>query len=68
MDPVGFARRHWAALLLSLVCAASLLGVAADLWGWKDFWLSVILPVVLTAIDESAKRHRTPRGPPPAPP
>ncbi|NKZ04129.1 prenyltransferase/squalene oxidase repeat-containing protein [Actinomadura latina] len=67
IDPVGLARRHWAAFLLSLVCVASALGVAAGLWGWKDFWLSVILPIVLTGIDESAKR-RTPRGPPPAPP
>ncbi|MEV4675408.1 MULTISPECIES: prenyltransferase/squalene oxidase repeat-containing protein [Actinomadura] len=68
VDPVGLARRHWAAFLLSLVCAASALGVTAGLWGWKDFWLSVILPVVLTGVDESVKRRRTPRGPPPAPP
>ncbi|MEU8345616.1 prenyltransferase/squalene oxidase repeat-containing protein [Spirillospora sp. NPDC048832] len=68
VDPAGLARRHWAAFLLSLVCAASALGVAAGLWGWKDFWLSVILPVVLTGVDESVKRRRTPRGPPPAPP
>ena len=68
VDPVDLARRHWAAFLLSLVCVASALGVAAGLWGWKDFWLSVILPIVLTGIDESAKRRRTPRGPPPAPP
>jgi hypothetical protein len=68
VDPAGLARRHWAAFLLSLVCAASALGVAAGLWGWKDFWLSVILPVVLTGVDESVKRRRTPRDPPPAPP
>ncbi|QKW35872.1 terpene cyclase/mutase family protein [Actinomadura sp. NAK00032] len=68
VDPVGLARRHWAAFLLSLVCAASALGVAAGLWAWKDFWLSVILPVILTGVDESVKRRRTPRGPPPAPP
>ncbi|MFB4312420.1 prenyltransferase/squalene oxidase repeat-containing protein [Actinomadura sp. GTD37] len=68
IDPVGLALRHWAAFLLSLVCAASALGVAAGLWGWKDFWLSVILPIILTSVDESVKRRRTPRGPPPAPP
>ncbi|MFA1544056.1 hypothetical protein [Actinomadura monticuli] len=68
VDPVGLARRHWAAFLLSLVCAASMLGVAAGLWGWKDFWLSVILPIVLPGVDESVKRRRAPRGPPPAVP
>ncbi|WP_433478993.1 prenyltransferase/squalene oxidase repeat-containing protein [Spirillospora sp. CA-142024] len=64
VDPVGFVQRHWAALLLGLVCAGSALGVAADLWGWKDFWLSVILPIILTSIDESVKRRRTQRAPP----
>ncbi|WP_067793831.1 prenyltransferase/squalene oxidase repeat-containing protein [Actinomadura formosensis] len=68
IDPVGFTRRHWAAFLLSLVCGASALGVTAGMWGWKDFWLSVILPIVLAGVDESVKRRRTPRGPPPAPP
>lgn len=64
VDPVGFARRHWAALLLGAVCSGSVLGVAAGAWGWRDFWLSVILPVVLTSVDESVKRRRAPRGPP----
>ncbi|TDD76851.1 hypothetical protein E1293_26155 [Actinomadura darangshiensis] len=63
VDPVGFAQRHWAAFLLGLVCAGSLLGVAAGLWGWKDFWLSVILPIILTSIDESVKRRRPQRPP-----
>ncbi|MEO3828135.1 prenyltransferase/squalene oxidase repeat-containing protein [Actinomadura sp. B10D3] len=65
IDPAGLVRRHWAACLLSMVCAGSLLGVGAGLWGWKDFWLSVILPIILTSIDESVKRRRTPRAPPP---
>ncbi|WP_348637774.1 hypothetical protein [Actinomadura madurae] len=47
------------------MCAGSLLGVGAGLWGWKDFWLSVILPIILTSIDESVKRRRTQRAPPP---
>ncbi|SNS59360.1 prenyltransferase/squalene oxidase repeat-containing protein [Actinomadura mexicana] len=64
VDPVGLARRHWAAFLLSLVCAGSALGVAAGMWGWKDFWLSVILPILLTSIDESVKRRRAQRAPP----
>lgn len=64
VDPVGLAQRHWAAFLLSLVCAGSALGVAAGVWGWKDFWLSVILPIVLTSIDESVKRRRAQRAPP----
>lgn len=66
IDPAEFARRHWAAFLLVLVCLGSAGGVSAGLWGWKDFWLSVILPVVLTAITESMRRRRTQRGPPPA--
>ena len=65
VDPVALARRHWAALLLALVCAGSAFGVALGTWGWKDFWLSVILPVLLTGIDESVKRRRPPRAPPP---
>ncbi len=64
VDPVGLAQRHWAAFLLSLVCAGSSLGVAVGLWGWKDFWLSVILPIVLTSVDESVKRRRAQRAPP----
>jgi hypothetical protein len=64
IDPVGLVQRHWAAFLLGLVCAGSVLGVAAGLWGWKDFWLSVILPIILTSIDESVKRRRTQRAPP----
>ncbi|TDB92648.1 prenyltransferase/squalene oxidase repeat-containing protein, partial [Actinomadura sp. 7K534] len=66
VDPVALARRHWAAFLLVLVCVGSALGVAAGLWGWKDFWLSVILPIILTAVNESMRRRRTQRGPPPA--
>ncbi|MFD0686310.1 prenyltransferase/squalene oxidase repeat-containing protein [Actinomadura fibrosa] len=62
-DPAGFARRHWSALLLGLVCAASAVGVTLGAWGWRDFWLSVILPIVLTSVDESVKRRR-PRDPP----
>ncbi|MFI0412098.1 prenyltransferase/squalene oxidase repeat-containing protein [Actinomadura sp. 3N508] len=65
VDPVRFARRHWAALLLILVCLCSAFGVAAGVWGWKDFWLSVILPVILTGFSESMRRRRTQRGPPP---
>src|SRR5690606_16470895 len=68
IDPAEFARRHWAAFLLVLVCLGSAGGVSAGLWGWKDFWLSVILPVVLTAITESMRRRRTQRGPPRPPP
>ncbi|TYK42886.1 prenyltransferase/squalene oxidase repeat-containing protein [Actinomadura decatromicini] len=64
VDPVGFARRHWAAVVLGAVCSGSVLGVAAGAWGWRDFWLSVILPVVLTSVDESVKRRRPPRDPP----
>ncbi|MFI0487161.1 prenyltransferase/squalene oxidase repeat-containing protein [Actinomadura sp. 9N215] len=68
VDPAALARRHWAAGLLVLVCLCSAFGVAAGMWGWKDFWLSVILPVVLTGVSESMRRRRGQRAPPPAPP
>ncbi|WP_030173724.1 prenyltransferase/squalene oxidase repeat-containing protein [Spirillospora albida] len=64
-DPVRAARRHWSSLLLGFVCLASAAGVAAGAWKWRDFWLSVILPVVLAMIDRSVRRRREPRAPPP---
>jgi hypothetical protein len=67
-DAMSTVRRHWASLLLVLVCLCSALGVAVDLWGWKDFWMSVILPIVLTGVNESLTRRRASRGPPPAAP
>ncbi|WP_173100845.1 prenyltransferase/squalene oxidase repeat-containing protein [Actinomadura verrucosospora] len=67
-DPVAFARRHWPALVLGFVCVSSAFGVKLGAWGWRDFWLSVIVPIVLASVDESLKRRRTPRGPPPAAP
>ncbi|TDD32370.1 hypothetical protein E1287_23045 [Actinomadura sp. KC06] len=65
IDPATLVRRHWAAALLVLVCLCSAFGVAIGVWGWKDFWLSVILPVILTGFSESMRRRRTQRGPPP---
>lgn len=68
LQPMMHVRRHWSAVLLTLVGAASLVGVAGGVWGWRDFWLSVILPIMLTAVDESVKRRRSPSDPPdPAP-
>ncbi|MGI5163001.1 prenyltransferase/squalene oxidase repeat-containing protein [Spirillospora sp. CA-253888] len=63
-------RRHWAALALGVVAVASMGGVATRTWGWRDFWLSVILPMVLTTVHEAMKRRRTqvPPSPPPVPP
>ncbi|RKS67841.1 squalene-hopene cyclase-like protein [Actinomadura pelletieri DSM 43383] len=62
VDTVSLLRGHWAAFLLALVCVCSAAGVAVGLWGWKDFWLSVILPIVLTGVNESMRRRRTSRG------
>ncbi|MDL4777263.1 prenyltransferase/squalene oxidase repeat-containing protein [Actinomadura xylanilytica] len=61
LEPVRLVRRHWSAVLLTLIGAGSLTGVASGTWGWRDFWLSVILPMMLAAADESLKRRRTPR-------
>jgi hypothetical protein len=62
-DPVRYLRRHWTVLLLALVAVGSLGGVATGLWDWKDFWLSVILPIVLTTTHEAMKRRRNPVPP-----
>ncbi|RFS81093.1 hypothetical protein D0T12_33560 [Actinomadura spongiicola] len=62
VDVGALARGHWAAFLLVLVCVCSAAGVAVGLWGWKDFWLSVILPIALTGVNESMRRRRTSRG------
>ncbi|MGK5555917.1 prenyltransferase/squalene oxidase repeat-containing protein [Actinomadura kijaniata] len=59
-------RRHWAALGLALVALGSLVGVAVDLWNWRDFWLSVILPIMLTVMQEAMKRRRAQQQPPSA--
>ncbi|QXJ20074.1 terpene cyclase/mutase family protein [Actinomadura graeca] len=64
LTPVGLVRRHWSALLLTLICLVSALGAAIGTWGWRDFWLSVILPIVLATVDLSVKRRRAPRGVP----
>ncbi|WP_067468653.1 prenyltransferase/squalene oxidase repeat-containing protein [Actinomadura macra] len=64
LDPVALVRRHWSALLLTLICLGSALGASIGTWGWRDFWLSVILPIALATVDLSVKRRRAPRGPP----
>ncbi|MUN42258.1 prenyltransferase/squalene oxidase repeat-containing protein [Actinomadura litoris] len=64
LEPVALVRRHWSALLLAFICLGSALGVTAGAWGWRDFWLSVILPIVLAMVDESLKRRRGSRDPP----
>ncbi|MFC5746688.1 prenyltransferase/squalene oxidase repeat-containing protein [Actinomadura rugatobispora] len=66
-DLVRLVRRHWTVLVLTLVTGGSLGGVAVGLWEWKDFWLSVILPIVLTFTHEAVKRRRSPPAVPPAP-
>ncbi|MFF5264101.1 prenyltransferase/squalene oxidase repeat-containing protein [Actinomadura viridis] len=66
VDPAGWLRRHWTVLVLALVTVGSLGGVAAGVWGWKDFWLSVILPMVLTTTHEAMKRRHPPPPVPPA--
>ncbi|WP_131736768.1 prenyltransferase/squalene oxidase repeat-containing protein [Actinomadura roseirufa] len=64
LDPVALVRQHWSAFLLGLVCLASAAGVTTGTWGWRDFWLSVILPIVLASVDGAVKRRRSPRDPP----
>ncbi|GLZ06905.1 hypothetical protein Acsp03_43710 [Actinomadura sp. NBRC 104412] len=64
IDVVRLFKRHWTVLVLALVTLGSLAGVAAGAWGWKDFWFSVILPIVLTLTHEAMKRRRTPSIPP----
>ncbi|PRX01900.1 UNVERIFIED_ORG: prenyltransferase/squalene oxidase-like repeat protein [Actinomadura viridilutea] len=54
-----FLLRNWSRLLLVLVAVGSLAGVATGTWDWKDFWLSVILPMVMTTAHEAAKRRRS---------
>ncbi|MQY09796.1 prenyltransferase/squalene oxidase repeat-containing protein [Actinomadura macrotermitis] len=62
-DPLAALRRHWAAAAFGLIALASLTGVATGTWAWRDFWLSVILPMALTTVHEAAKRRRVPRPP-----
>ena len=57
-------RVHWTVLVLALVALGSLGGASIGLWEWKDFWLSVILPIVLTFTHEAMKRRRGPPVPP----
>jgi hypothetical protein len=64
---VPYLRRNWSRVLLALVAVGSLGGVATGTWGWKDFWLSVILPMVMTTAHETAKRRRSPPSALPAP-
>jgi hypothetical protein len=64
VDVVRLVKRHWTVLLLVLVAVGSLGGVSAGLWGWKDFWLSVILPIVLTMTHEAMRRRRQQPAPP----
>jgi hypothetical protein len=58
VDVVQLLRRHWTVLVLAAVPLCSLGGVAGGLWGWRDFWLSVILPIVLTTVHEAMRRRR----------
>ncbi|WP_018657986.1 prenyltransferase/squalene oxidase repeat-containing protein [Actinomadura flavalba] len=51
-------RRHWGTGLLVLVAVGSLGGVATRTWEWKDFWLSVILPMLLAAGQEAGRRRK----------
>ncbi|WP_433323923.1 prenyltransferase/squalene oxidase repeat-containing protein [Spirillospora sp. CA-294931] len=62
-DVAGQFRRHWTVLVLGLVAAASLGGVLGKVWTWREFWLSVILPIVLTTWTEAVRRRR-PADPP----
>jgi hypothetical protein len=60
---VRLFRRHWTVMVLGLVAVGSLGGVATGTWGWRDFWLSVIVPIVLTTTHEAMKRHRHAQAP-----
>jgi hypothetical protein len=68
VDVVRLFKRHWTVLVLALVAVSSLAGVAIGTWGWKDFWLSVILPIVLTTTHEAMRRRRQQPVPPAPPP
>ncbi|MEW2360302.1 prenyltransferase/squalene oxidase repeat-containing protein [Spirillospora sp. NPDC029432] len=68
IDARALFKRHWTVLVLVFVAVGSLGGVATGVWGWKDFWLSVILPIVLTTTHEAMKRRRPPPAPAAQPP
>ncbi|MEU5883976.1 prenyltransferase/squalene oxidase repeat-containing protein [Spirillospora sp. NPDC047279] len=53
-------RRHWTTMLLGGVAVASLAGVATGTWAWRDFWLSVSLPIMLAMIQEAMRRRGRP--------
>jgi hypothetical protein len=60
VDVILLVRRYWTTLLLFGVALLSLVGVAVGAWKWRDFWLSVSLPIVLTVVQEAARRRRPP--------
>ncbi|MFI0453012.1 prenyltransferase/squalene oxidase repeat-containing protein [Actinomadura sp. 6N118] len=66
IDLAAQVKRHWTTLLLLGVCLASLIGVITDTWQWRDFWLSVSLPIMLSVIQEAMRRKRPPPPPPTA--
>lgn len=49
--------RHWVSLLLVLTTVLGLVGVLVGRFDWKDFGLSVALPIALLVLQEA--RHRT---------
>ncbi|RFU42003.1 hypothetical protein DZF91_08820 [Actinomadura logoneensis] len=57
-DPLRFVRRYWSSLLLAGVVLSALGGVALRAWGWREFWLSVIIPMAMTTAHESLRRRR----------
>ncbi|WP_026415015.1 prenyltransferase/squalene oxidase repeat-containing protein [Actinomadura oligospora] len=59
VDPVRFVRRYWSSVLLGAVVAGGLGGVLGRAWGWREFWLSVIIPMAMTTAHESLRRRRT---------
>ncbi|MBO2452785.1 terpene cyclase/mutase family protein [Actinomadura barringtoniae] len=60
VDVLLLIRRFWTTLLLAGVALLSLVGVAVGAWHWRDFWLSVSLPIVLTIVQEAARKRRPP--------
>lgn len=58
LDVVGMLTRHWTALLLAVVTAGSLSGLAAGALEWKDVGLSLLFPTLLLVIQETINRRR----------